>query len=246
MKYGDILYTEGGDRDKLGRGTVWKEEVKDCIHQNHIFRARPISSDYDPNYISYYSRTKEAKDYFFKHGKQTTNLASINISILSNLPVPVIPIEEQLRLVEKLDSNFSIYNNAKEFIEQILKDVLRLKYRVLRKAFSGKLVEPYSDEAGTVRELLMNMDIEKAENEESQKKHRQNQPKRKKMNEQFKEIIDILQDSKAPISAKEVWERSLYRDDIEKFYSELKKIHTLVIEKEKGMLSITHKKKSKI
>src|SRR5437868_1883761 len=38
---GDILFTEGGDRDKLGRGWVWNGEVEECIHQNHIFRARP-------------------------------------------------------------------------------------------------------------------------------------------------------------------------------------------------------------
>ena len=37
---GDVLFTEGGDRDKLGRGWIWNGEIKDCIHQNHIFRAR--------------------------------------------------------------------------------------------------------------------------------------------------------------------------------------------------------------
>jgi type I restriction enzyme S subunit len=37
---GDILFNEGGDRDKLGRGWVWKEEVNICIHQNHVFRPR--------------------------------------------------------------------------------------------------------------------------------------------------------------------------------------------------------------
>ncbi len=37
---GDILLTEGGDPDKLGRGTVWREHIEGCIHQNHIFRVR--------------------------------------------------------------------------------------------------------------------------------------------------------------------------------------------------------------
>ena len=40
LKKGDVLYTEGGDRDKLGRGTVWNEEITNCVHQNHVFRAR--------------------------------------------------------------------------------------------------------------------------------------------------------------------------------------------------------------
>ena len=36
----DLLLTEGGDPDKLGRGTVWRGELDECIHQNHIFRVR--------------------------------------------------------------------------------------------------------------------------------------------------------------------------------------------------------------
>ena len=35
---GDLLATEGGDPDKLGRCAIWKGQIADCIHQNHIFR----------------------------------------------------------------------------------------------------------------------------------------------------------------------------------------------------------------
>lgn len=34
---GDVLMTEGGDRDKLGRGCVWHGEIEPCLHQNHVF-----------------------------------------------------------------------------------------------------------------------------------------------------------------------------------------------------------------
>ena len=37
---GDVLLNEGGDRDKLGRGWVWDGQIPNCIHQNHVFRAR--------------------------------------------------------------------------------------------------------------------------------------------------------------------------------------------------------------
>ena len=36
LKQGDLLLTEGGDPDKLGRGTLWNNEVDECIHQNHV------------------------------------------------------------------------------------------------------------------------------------------------------------------------------------------------------------------
>ena len=36
LEFGDVLLTEGGDPDKLGRGTYWQEKIPECIHQNHI------------------------------------------------------------------------------------------------------------------------------------------------------------------------------------------------------------------
>ena len=41
VRPGDVLLTEGGDFDKLGRGSVWRGEIENCVHQNHIFVVRP-------------------------------------------------------------------------------------------------------------------------------------------------------------------------------------------------------------
>lgn len=139
LLFGDILYTEGGDKDKLGRGTIWKNEVDDCIHQNHIFRARPKSQVYDSRYIAYYSQTKNAKRYFFKNGKQTTNLASINLTVLSNLPVPVCPIEEQIEIVNEIESRLSVAEKMEECINQGLQQAEALRQSILKKAFDGRL-----------------------------------------------------------------------------------------------------------
>lgn len=37
---GDVLFTEGGDFDKLGRGAIWEKQIDPCLHQNHIFSVR--------------------------------------------------------------------------------------------------------------------------------------------------------------------------------------------------------------
>src|SRR5581483_348177 len=52
LQRGDLLLTEGGDRDKLGRGALWSNEVAECIHQNHIFRVR-LHPSVDPNFASF-------------------------------------------------------------------------------------------------------------------------------------------------------------------------------------------------
>ena len=38
LRKGDVLFTEGGDFDKLGRGTVWNGEIEPCLHQKPCVR----------------------------------------------------------------------------------------------------------------------------------------------------------------------------------------------------------------
>ena len=61
LRPGDILFNEGGDRDKLRRGWVWSGEIPHCIHQNHVFRARLRDSDDEPKFISVRTRIPSAK-----------------------------------------------------------------------------------------------------------------------------------------------------------------------------------------
>lgn len=103
LKKDDILFTEGGDRDKLGRGWIWQDELPECIYQNHIFRARLYLKEISPKYISWYGYT-QSQNYFMKKGKQTTNLASINMTQLSAFPVALPPLAEQQRIVAKVDA----------------------------------------------------------------------------------------------------------------------------------------------
>lgn len=103
LQAGDILLTEGGDFDKLGRGAVWDGRIPSCLHQNHIFRVR-LRSDFSPQFFSAYMRSAAGRAYFLSCAKQTTNLASINKTQLSAMPVPAPPPSEQQRIAEILDS----------------------------------------------------------------------------------------------------------------------------------------------
>ncbi len=84
---------EGGDFDKLGRGHVWHGEIAPCIHQNHVFSVRPHSVS--PEWLNTVSGSAYAQFFFMGRAKQSTNLASISASNLSELPV-VLPPEEEL------------------------------------------------------------------------------------------------------------------------------------------------------
>ena len=72
LRPGDVLFNEGGDRDKLGRGWVWEGQVADCIHQNHVYRAR-LATGLELKLLSWWGNTF-GRAWFEFDGKQTTNL----------------------------------------------------------------------------------------------------------------------------------------------------------------------------
>ena len=95
----DVLMTEGGDPDKVGRGAIIKEPLENCIHQNHIFRVRLDESMILPEFFAEYLQHQRSKRYFLGCAKQTTGIASINMTQLRALPVLMPPLSKQEEFV---------------------------------------------------------------------------------------------------------------------------------------------------
>lgn len=95
LQRNDLLLTEGGDPDKLGRGTLWNDEIHECIHQNHVFRVRLTDERIEPVFLNWLVGSNRGKQYFFKSAKQTTGIASINITQLRGLPLIAPPLKIQ-------------------------------------------------------------------------------------------------------------------------------------------------------
>lgn len=149
LQVGDLLLNEGGDRDKLGRGWVWEGQIDDCIHQNHVFRAR-LNDEFDPYFVSTHANTW-GQAWFEEHGRQTTNLASINLGTLKQLPVPAPPKPEQRAIVADLQEANKVRCRLIESIEQAWRQTLSLRRSILAAAFSGQLVPQYpNDEPASV------------------------------------------------------------------------------------------------
>lgn len=140
LKPGDVLFNEGGDIDKLGRGWVWNGEIERCIFQNHVFRARLKDTTFSPKYFSHYGNSR-GYDYFLAYGKQTTNLASINKTIIDSLPVAVPPPDEQAEIVRRVESLFAYAERLEARYQSASERVARLTPSLLAKGFRGELVE---------------------------------------------------------------------------------------------------------
>jgi type I restriction enzyme S subunit len=155
LKNGDVLFNEGGDRDKLGRGWVWRDEVANCIHQNHVFRMRPYLPEVQSEFVSHHVNTF-GKTWFQTAGKQTTNLASINMGILRAFPVPVAPPSEQIEVLTQLAQQLDALATQEKAVELGLKQSTAQRQNLLRAAFAGQLVpqDPNDEPARVLLERI--------------------------------------------------------------------------------------------
>ncbi len=139
LQNGDVLLTEGGDWDKLGRGAIWYGEIPLCIHQNHIFRLRINNPKVIPEFLIAYIRSPIGKEYFQTASKQTTNLASINQKQLKAFEIFCPPLSEQHRIVAYLDSLQAKVDALRAAQEASAAELDALLPAILDKAFRGEL-----------------------------------------------------------------------------------------------------------
>lgn len=155
LRTGDVLFNEGGDRDKLGRGWVWDGQIDGCIHQNHVFRARLSSEDFDPYFVSVHGNTW-GQQWFETRGKQTTNLASLNLTTLKSLPVPAPPLAEQRKVVAEFQSIRRSEDRLRAEISRAESRSASLRRSILADAFAGRLVpqDPDDEPASVLLERI--------------------------------------------------------------------------------------------
>ena len=137
LRDGDLLLTEGGDLDKLGRGTCWREQLPLCIHQNHIFRVRLPEDRYDPDFVSLQVGSGYGKAYFFAHAKKTTGIASINQQVLGSFPLLSPPLPEQQRIARALRERLAVVEEARRAAQAQTDEMDALRAAIYRESFRG-------------------------------------------------------------------------------------------------------------
>jgi type I restriction enzyme S subunit len=134
---GDLLLTEGGDPDKLGRGTIWRGEIADCIHQNHIFRVRFPPQEMLPEFAAAQVSSPYGKAYFAAHAKQTTGIATINQRVLRAFPLLRPPLSEQERIVAELRLQSREIERLERHAKEQSTAINALPAALLQQAFGG-------------------------------------------------------------------------------------------------------------
>lgn len=152
LRDGDVLFTEGGDFDKLGRGAVWHGEIAPCLHQNHVFAVRSDRAKLLPSFLAYFAAGPVGKAFFLASAKRTTNLASINSSQLRAFPIPVPPLPEQRKIAVVLSSVDGAIEASQAVIDQLQVVKRAMMAEMLTKGLPGRHKRFKQTEIGAVPE----------------------------------------------------------------------------------------------
>lgn len=137
LRAGDVLMTEGGDYDKLGRGTVWNGNIEPCLHQNHIFAVRPRSVESE--WVALVTQARYAKHFFIVQSVQSTNLASISMSSLQDLPVVVPPRETRQAILDHVDRETERIDTLTRKVEAAIDRLKEYRTALISAAVTGQI-----------------------------------------------------------------------------------------------------------
>lgn len=134
----DVLMTEGGDIDKLGRGCVWTGQIAECLHQNHVFAVR-CGPKLVPDFLVGLMATGHGRSYFQITAKQTTNLAATNSSTLRAFPIVVPGVEEQNTILSQITAEIRVVDGPIRAAKNEIALLREYRTRLIADVVTGKL-----------------------------------------------------------------------------------------------------------
>ena len=144
LSVGEVLMTEGGDRDKLGRGCVWDGRIAPCLHQNHIFAVKVKEKLLNPYYLEYLTVSAVGRTYFDVTAVKTTNLACTSSSKVLAFTIPLPSLDEQNEIVSYLKEKCNYIDDVITKKEQFVNELENYKKSLIYEYVTGKKEVPES------------------------------------------------------------------------------------------------------
>jgi type I restriction enzyme S subunit len=140
IKRNDILVSRAGS---VGLSLRFEEDHLDTLFASYLIRFRSIPPIHS-KLIEYYLRTKEYWA-FISESQAGIAVPNVNATKLAALPFPLPPLNEQKRIVEKLDAILPKVKSAKARLKKIPGILKKFRQSVLAAACSGRLTEDWRE-----------------------------------------------------------------------------------------------------
>ena len=133
LKDGDIVFVRSnGNKQLVGRSLVVYPNGIPTTFSGFCIRFRKSSDNVDEKFLVYFLKSEETRKKLFGNG---ANISNLNQKILQSLVIPLPPLSEQQRIVERLDSISENVRKYEEIQRKIIAECDALKQALLRQVF---------------------------------------------------------------------------------------------------------------
>lgn len=146
VRENDIIMSSANSRELVGKSSLVTHIPFPMTFGGFVLniRAKEMSS----KYLFYFLRHEFLAGKFIGESSQTTNIANINTTTLGNYEIPLPPLPEQQRIVDRIESLFAKLDEAKEKAQAVVDSFETRKAAILHKAFTGELTAKWREEHG--------------------------------------------------------------------------------------------------
>lgn len=140
INQGDILINRVNSMSHLGKCSLVYKIPEPCVFESNIMKLKVIHSLCKAQFITYYLSSMLGLKQLRKNAKQAVNQASINQKDVTSVPIPICSLSEQNKIVEEIESRFTMCDILETSINESLQKAEALRQSILKQAFEGKLV----------------------------------------------------------------------------------------------------------
>ncbi len=137
---GDVLIIEGnGSAEQVGRAALFRGEIENCVHQNHVIRIRTDQTRVAPDFINAFLNSPTGRDEVQSRSRTTSGLRNLSVGRIKTIEVPVLPLIEQRRIVAYLDGLQQKVENMKHLQAETAAELGAMLPAILDREFKGEL-----------------------------------------------------------------------------------------------------------
>lgn len=197
LKVGDILLNEGQSRELVGRPAMYRGELPGVCFTNSLVRFQ-ASDRVESKYALELFRHWMKSGAFQKIAQITTNIAHLGAGRFADMDFPLPPLNEQRRIVAKLDALQSRSRRSREALDAVPPLLEKLRQSILAAAFRGDLTKDWrakNKDVEPATELLKRIRLERRkkweESELAKMKAKGKQPTDDKWKAKYKEPAPV-------------------------------------------------------
>ena len=140
LRAGDVLIIEGnGSAEQIGRTALFRGEIKDCVHQNHVIRIRPDKGRVSPEFLNAFLNNPTGQEAVQAQSRTTSGLRTLSVGRIKQIRVPVPLLVEQRHIVAELDALQAEVDALKRLQVESTAELDALLPAILDRAFKGEL-----------------------------------------------------------------------------------------------------------